>query len=223
MSDIVISTSNITKQYMKNTVVKSADISIKKGMICGLVGPNGAGKTTIMKMVGGLACQTKGEIKLFGNDGTKNVLNRVGCLIEQPALYPDMNAADHLKFYNKLVGITDNRNIDEILDMIGLKGNSKVTKKYSMGMKQRLAIGIALLGYPDFLLLDEPVSGLDPIVTKEMYALIEDLHKEGITIIMISHDIEAAKKYASHILHIGKNIFFGTKDEYIARKMDEEA
>ena len=73
------------------------------------------------------------------------------------------------------------------------------------------------------LLLDEPVSGLDPIVTKEMYALIEDLHKEGITIIMISHDIEAAKKYASHILHIGKNIFFGTKDEYIARKMDEEA
>ena len=99
----------------------------------------------------------------------------------------------------------------------------KCYRELSGGQQQRVLLARALCATQKMLLLDEPVSGLDPIVTKEMYALIEELHKDGITIIMISHDIEAAKKYATHILHIGKNIFFGTKEEYIARKMDEEA
>ena len=99
MGTTVLETYGLTKNYGRKSVVDDVNMTIYEGDIYGLIGKNGAGKTTIMKMVGGLACQTKGEIKLFGNDGTKNVLNRVGCLIEQPALYPDMNAADHLKFY----------------------------------------------------------------------------------------------------------------------------
>lgn len=145
MAAKILETYGLTKSYGRKPVVDDVNMTIYEGDIYGLIGKNGAGKTTIMKMISGLAHQTKGEIKLFGNDGTKNILNRIGCLIEQPALFPDMNASDHLKFYNKLLGITDNSNIKDILDMIGLAGNRKVTKKYSMGMKQRLAIGIALI------------------------------------------------------------------------------
>ncbi|MBO6165474.1 MAG: ATP-binding cassette domain-containing protein [Eubacterium sp.] len=198
MAAKVVETYGLTKTYGRKSVVDNVNMTIYEGDIYGLIGKNGAGKTTIMKMISGLAHQTKGEIKLFGNDGTKNVLNRVGCLIEQPSLFPDMNASDHLRFYNKLLGITDNSNVKEILEMIGLAGNRKVTKKYSMGMKQRLAIGIALLGYPDFLLLDEPVNGLDPEGIVEVRNLLIKLNKEkNMTILISSHILGELSKLST--------------------------
>ena len=198
MAAKLLETYGLTKTYGRKNVVDDVNMTIYEGDIYGLIGKNGAGKTTIMKMIGGLAYQTKGEIKLFGNDGTKKVLNRVGCLIEQPALYPDMNASDHLRFYNKLLGITDNSNVKEILELIGLKDNRKVTKKYSMGMKQRLAIGIALLGYPDFLLLDEPVNGLDPEGIVEVRNLLIKLNREkNMTILISSHILGELSKLST--------------------------
>ena len=198
MAAKILETYGLTKSYGRKPVVDDVNMTIYEGDIYGLIGKNGAGKTTIMKMISGLAHQTKGEIKLFGNDGTKNILNRIGCLIEQPALFPDMNASDHLKFYNKLLGITDNSNIKDILDMIGLAGNRKVTKKYSMGMKQRLAIGIALIGYPDFLLLDEPVNGLDPEGIVEVRNLLIRLNREkNMTILISSHILGELSKLST--------------------------
>ncbi len=220
MGTKIVETYGLTKTYGRKSVVNDVNMTIYEGDIYGLIGKNGAGKTTIMKMIGGLACQSKGEIKLFGNDGTKNVLNRVGCLIEQPALYPDLNAVDHLRFYNKLIGVTDNSNIDEILDMIGLKGNKKSTKKYSMGMKQRLAIGIALLGYPDFLLLDEPVNGLDPEGIVEVRNLLIKLNREkNMTILISSHILGELSKLSTRygIIDNGNLLEEFTEEELFER------
>ena len=165
MSDIIIKTTELTKQYMKNTVVKSADISIRKGMICGLVGPNGAGKTTIMKMLGGLVLPTEGEIELFGEKSEKGLAHsrsRMSFMIETPYAKQNMTARQNLEKLR--------------------------LKNFSLGMKQRLGIAGAMLTKPELMVLDEPVNGLDPEGIVEIRELLLKLNREEhMTIVISSH------------------------------------
>ena len=220
---------NLSLGYNSHTVVENLNFSVNTGDYLCIVGENGSGKSTLMKTILGLLKPLSGKI----TNGDGLLPDEIGYLPQQTEVQRDFPASvneivlsgcqsrcGRRPFYNRAEKALALENIRKM----GIENlRKKCYRELSGGQQQRVLLARALCATQKMLLLDEPVSGLDPIVTKEMYTLIEDLHKEGITIIMISHDIEAAKKYASHILHIGKNIFFGTKDEYIARKMDEEA
>ncbi len=213
----VLKTKELTKSYNQIPVVNNVNISVLKGDIYGLIGKNGAGKTTLMKMVCGLSQPTCGTFELFESSCVKEQQKRIGCMIEQPALYPNMTARDNLIYYNKLMGIRNNSNIDEILEVVGLtKAQKKKTKKFSLGMKQRLSIAIALLGYPDFLILDEPINGLDPTGIKEIRELILRLNKErNITILISSHILGELSKVATRygVIESGNLVEEFTKEE----------
>ena len=220
---------NLSLGYNTHTVVENLNFSVNTGDYLCIVGENGSGKSTLMKTILGLLKPLSGKI----TTGDGLLPDEIGYLPQQTEVQRDFPASvseivlsgcqsrcGKRPFYNRAEKALAQENIRKM----GIEDlRKKCYRELSGGQQQRVLLARALCATQKMLLLDEPVSGLDPIVTKEMYALIEDLHKDGITIIMISHDIEAAKKYASHILHIGKNIFFGTKDEYTARKMDEEA
>lgn len=213
----VLRTRELTKSYNQTAVVNKVNISVAKGDIYGLIGKNGAGKTTLMKMVCGLAEPTYGEIDLFESGNVKEERKRIGCMIEQPALYPDMTARDNLIYYNKLMGIKGNSNIDEILELVGLAGTQKKkTKQFSLGMKQRLSIAIALLGYPDLLILDEPINGLDPTGIIEIRELILRLNREqNITIVISSHILGELSKIATRygVIETGNLVEEFSKEE----------
>ena len=185
----VLRTNNLSKKYGKRYVVDKVNMTIEKGDIYGFIGENGAGKSTIMKMVCGIVSPTKGDIELFDNENPSLERFRIGCLIDSPAFYPEMSARKNLEIYRRAYGITDRKCVDELLQLINLNNaQDRPVKKYSLGMKQRLAIGIALLGNPDFLVLDEPMNGLDPSGIQEVRALLEHLNKERqITILISSH------------------------------------
>ena len=165
LSEMLLETRNLTKQYGHHKAVDSVNMHIKKGAIYGFIGRNGAGKTTCLKMISGLYKPTCGEIEMFGNKGKdlQKVRSRIGCLIEAPGLYGNMTAYENLNIKCKLFGIKKKSYIEEILRIIGLEDvGKKKTKHFSLGMKQRLGIGLALVGDPDLLVLDEPINGLDP-------------------------------------------------------------
>ena len=185
----VLRTNNLSKRYGKTFVVDKVNMTIEKGEIYGLIGENGAGKSTIMKMVCGIISPTTGDIELFDNENPSLERFRMGCLIDAPAFYPELSARNNLEIYRRAYGITDGKCVDEVLRQMNLTGaRDKLVKKYSLGMKQRLAIGIALLGNPDFLVLDEPMNGLDPTGIQEIRYLLEQLNKERqITILISSH------------------------------------
>lgn len=192
MGDILIKASGLTKQYMKNTVVRNADISIRKGMICGLVGPNGAGKTTIMKMLGGLVLPTEGEIELFGEKTEKGLAHsrsRMSFMIETPYAKQNMTARQNLEKLRLQKGLPDPKRIDEVLDLVGLDNTGKKSvKDFSLGMKQRLGIAGAMLTKPELMVLDEPVNGLDPEGIVEIRELLLKLNREeNVTIVISSH------------------------------------
>lgn len=195
----VLETYSLTKEYGKEKVVNNVNLNIEKGDIYGLIGKNGAGKTTIMKMICGLISQSQGDIKLFGISDLKRGRKRIGATIEQPALYPNMTAKESLIYYDKLLGITDYSNVEEILSLVGLEDTGKKkTKSFSMGMKQRLSIAISLIGNPDFLILDEPTNGLDPLGIKQIRELLLKLNYENnITILISSHILGELDKIAT--------------------------
>ena len=216
MSEYLLKANNLSKHYWKQKAVDNVNMHIKKGSIYGLIGRNGSGKTTLLKMISGLAIPTGGQIELFGNKGkeVKNVLNRIGILIDTPGLYPSMNAFDNLKLKAICSGMYKKRwifkknYIDGILDMIGLgdTGNKKV-EKFSLGMKQRLGIGMALIGEPDLLLLDEPINGLDPQGIVEVRETIIRLNAErNITVIISSHILEELYKIATNFGIINQGV-----------------
>lgn len=190
--ELVLQTNGLTKKYGDKIAVDNVNINIAKGDIYGLIGKNGAGKTTIMKMICGLISKNEGDIKLFGSSNLKKGRKRIGTIIEQPGLYPNMTAKENLIYYDKLLGITDYSNVEEVLRLVGLDGTGqKKTKAFSMGMKQRLSIAISLIGNPDFLILDEPINGLDPAGIKEIRELLLKLNYENdITILISSHILE---------------------------------
>jgi ABC-2 type transport system ATP-binding protein len=231
MSEFILATQGLTKEYSglwgrKNAAFLAADnvsMHIKKGAIYGFIGRNGAGKTTCLRMISGLSRPTHGEIELFGSSGTqlRQIRERVGCLIEAPGLYGNMSAYENLKMKCELLGIHKTGYIENILKTVGLgDAAGKKTKKFSLGMKQRLGIGLALVGEPDLLVLDEPINGLDPHGIAEVRETLLRLNEEqGITILISSHILEELSKLATDygIIHKGKLLEEITHEELMKK------
>jgi len=200
LKEYVIKARNITKTYGKRKVLDNLCMNIKKGDIYGFVGKNGAGKSTMIRVLAGLVIPNEGEIELFGHTEESKIRkerSRIGTLIETPALYLNMTAKENLELIKIQRGIPGTKCIEEVLDLVGLKDiENKKTKNFSLGMKQRLGIAMALLNDPEVLLLDEPINGLDPIGIKELRELLIKLNKErGITVLISSHILSELKKW----------------------------
>lgn len=193
--EYVLKTNNLTKRFGTKKAVNNVSINIKKGDIYGFIGRNGAGKTTLMRLVLGAAVPTSGSIELFGGKNLNSARHRIGSLIEAPSLYKDCTAFENLKRFSLLTGNSD-KELNTILRFVGLgdTGNKKVGQ-FSLGMKQRMGIAIAMLGHPDFLILDEPINGLDPAGIKDIRDLILRLNQElGMTILVSSHLLDELAK-----------------------------
>ena len=193
MNNYVIETKNLTKQYGTQKSVADLNIHVQKGRIYGLLGRNGAGKTTTMKMLLGLTQPTSGEVMIWGKPLTANekkLLPRIGSLIESPGFYPNLTATENLRIFATLRGIPNRNAIKNALDLVGLPyKDRKLFSQYSLGMKQRLAIALAVMHDPELLILDEPINGLDPIGIAEVRSFIRDLCNERGKIILISSHI----------------------------------
>ena len=190
MSNIVLETKGLTKKYGKATVVDNFSFKVEKGHICGLIGPNGAGKTTIMKMMAGLTKSNGGSLELFGTDkDLDRNRRRISFLIENPMLDINMSAYKNMEYIKYLKGIPTSEKIEDVLDFVGLGDvKNKKVKKFSLGMRQRLAIGMAILSKPEILVLDEPVNGLDPEGIVDVRKMIKRLvHEEEVTVLISSH------------------------------------
>ncbi len=197
----VIQTMGLSKRYKNRWAVDHLDLQVEQGDIYGFIGRNGAGKSTTLKLLCGLARPTMGEILLFGKPVRDPVARRrVGALIEHPGLYPDLSGRENLRLYAGLLGLdSPERQTDEVMEIMGLSpGEKKPVRHYSMGMKQRLGVGLALLGGPDLLLLDEPINGLDPEGIRQMRDLLLRLNRErGLTILISSHILGELSKIAT--------------------------
>lgn len=198
--DYVLQTDALTKIYGKARVVDQVNMHVPKGSIYGFIGKNGAGKTTFMRMAAGLAAPSSGSMMLFGSTNLERERIRIGTLIETPGIYPGMPARDNLEFLRRTFGIPEKSRVDELLTLTELSdtGKKKV-RNFSLGMKQRLGIAIALLRNPDFLILDEPVNGLDPSGILEIRQLLVRLNREKqVTILISSHILGELSKIATH-------------------------
>jgi gallidermin-class lantibiotic protection ABC transporter ATP-binding subunit len=199
MNNYILQTTNLSKTYKEQQAVKNVSINIKKNSVYGLLGPNGAGKSTLLKMITGMIKPTSGEIFFDGGKWSRDDLNNIGCLIESPPLYDNLTARENLKARTLLLGIPDSK-IDEALEIVDLKNTGKKRAgQFSMGMKQRLGIAIALLNNPKLLILDEPTNGLDPIGIQDLRELIHSFPQKGITVIVSSHILSEVEMIADHI------------------------
>ena len=193
MANEILSAKGLTKRYGHHLAVDHADLSITQGQIYGLVGRNGAGKTTIIRMVTAQTAPTEGELSLFGETGEKalsRARSRTGAMVETPSFYPYLTARQNLEYYRLQRGIPGKRMVDEVLEEVDLASTGKKTfKNFSLGMKQRLGLALALMNRPDFLLLDEPINGLDPEGIVEFRNLLLRLNRERQTTILISSHI----------------------------------
>lgn len=190
MKNYIVKTNKICKKYKSNFVLKDVSINIKKGDIYGLIGKNGAGKTTLMRIIAGLISETSGDLELFEENKSKiKNRKRIGVLIETPAFFDDMDAYNNLEYLRIYKGIPGESCVQEKLNLVGLESvEGKLIKDYSIGMKQKLGLAMALLGDPEFLILDEPTNGLDPVGIVKMRELLKKLNREkGITILISSH------------------------------------
>lgn len=219
--EYVLETNNIQKRYGHFKALTNLNMHIPKGAIYGLIGKNGAGKTTLIRLVCGLQKATSGEYTIFGiSNKSKKIINvrkRIGAIIETPSICLDMTAEDNLKEQYKIIGLPSFDNLQEILRLVGLENTWKKTvKHFSLGMKQRLGIAVALVGNPDLLILDEPINGLDPEGIIEIRELILKLNIEkGITFLISSHYLDELSKIATcfGIIDKGKIIKEITKEE----------
>lgn len=198
--EYVLKTESISKVYGTHRAVNKINMHIEKGAIYGFIGKNGAGKTTFMRMVAGLATPTEGSMELFGSKDLEKQRKRMGTLIEHSGVYANMTARENLEIVRRNLGITEKKAVDEMLTFVGLgETGKKKVKNFSMGMNQRLGIAISLLCNPDFLILDEPINGLDPEGIKEIRELLLKLNRErGITILISSHILGELSKIATH-------------------------
>ena len=202
--EFVLKTYDLVKKYRKFTALNGLSMNVPKGSIYGFVGRNGAGKTTLIRIVCGLQFSTSGNFEMFGVENTDSKIlecrKRIGAVVETPAIYLGMTAEENLKMQYLTLGIPDYRGIPELLETVGLADTGKKTaRNFSLGMKQRLGIAVALCGSPDMLILDEPINGLDPQGIIEMRELILKLnHEHGITILISSHILDELSKLATH-------------------------
>ncbi|MDE5715776.1 MAG: ATP-binding cassette domain-containing protein [Anaeroplasmataceae bacterium] len=203
MENYVLKVTHLEKKYHNFKVLDDVTMTIKKGAIYGLIGKNGAGKTTLIRIISGLQSPTSGEYVLYGTShfekGMTLSRRRMAAIIESPSIYMNMTARDNLLIQKKVCGLPTGKDIDILLELVGLKNvGVKKVKHFSLGMKQRLGIAISLASNPDFLILDEPINGLDPEGIIEMRELILKLnHEKGITILISSHYLDELSKIAT--------------------------
>ena len=209
MSEIICQTTELCKNYKNFHVLQNVNLSINRGEIYGLIGENGAGKSTLIRILTGLAFQSSGVVSLFGKtENLRYERAKIGCTVEMPALYKDMTAKQNLEIQRVQRGIPEKKCISKTLELVGLNNTKKKkVNDFSLGMKQRLALAIALLGEPEFLILDEPVNGLDPTGIIELRELLKKLAKENhVTILISSHILSELNQLATcyGFLHHGK-------------------
>ncbi len=217
---LIIKTSGLSYNYAKDVrTLHDINLQVEKGSIYGFLGPNGSGKTTTLSLLLGLLNNQQGDIEIFGEHlhaNRLNILKRIGSLIETPSLYGHLTAKENLEVYRQVYGASKAR-VAEVLDIVGLSGTGKkIVKRFSLGMKQRLSIALALLPNPELLILDEPTNGLDPAGIIEMREFIKQLNKGyGMTIVISSHLLTEVEKMVSHVGIIlnGKMLFQGTLAE----------
>ena len=208
MREIVLQTRSLSKRYKNFTALDSVDMTVYRGDIYGFIGRNGAGKTTIMKIITGLTEASGGDYEIFSKKGTAAAAQkkRLGCLIENPSFFGNLTAWQNLKYYALQKGIVDMGQIDEALSLVQLSEvKNKKYRKFSLGMKQRLGIALALLDNPDLIILDEPINGLDPLGISELRDTFKRLNKErGITMIISSHILSELYLVANRFFFIEK-------------------
>lgn len=205
---------NINKTFKKQKANDNISISVKENSIYGLLGPNGAGKSTLLKIITGMITPDSGKIIFDGRRFKRQDLAYIGALIEQAPIYDNLTARENLKVRTLLYGLPDSR-IDEVLEIVDLKdAKKKKTGHFSMGMKQRLGIAIALLNNPKLLILDEPTNGLDPVGINKMRSLISSFPKRGITVILSSHILSEVEQIVDDIgiIVCGKILYEGKFD-----------
>jgi ABC-type multidrug transport system ATPase subunit len=220
-SEVVLHLQNLTKKYGERLVVDDLSLDIHRGDIFGFLGPNGAGKTTTIRMLFGLITATSGNVTILGKSlktERAQILPRVGALIETPALYLYMSGRDNLRAVASSLGGVPNTRIDAVLDIVGLRGRQKDrVRTYSLGMKQRLGVAMALLQDPEILVLDEPANGLDPAGIVEMRDLMHNLSAEGKTVFISSHILSEVQQICTRVAIIsqGKLITETTIEELL--------
>lgn len=202
----ILKTNNLCKDFKKQKVVNNVSITVRENSIYGLLGPNGAGKSTTLKMITGMLRPTSGKVLFNGHEWNRKDLEQIGALIETPPLYENLSAVENLEVRAKLLNIPKTR-IDKVLKMVDLQNTGrKKAGQFSMGMKQRLGIAIALLNSPKLLILDEPTNGLDPIGIQELRFLIRSFPSKGITVILSSHILSEVQRIADDIGIISNGI-----------------
>ncbi len=222
MTEIICQTKDLCKNYKNFHALENVNLSIKRGEIYGLIGENGAGKSTLIRILTGLAFKSSGIINLFGKtEHLQYERAKIGCTVEMPALYKDMTAEQNLEIQRVQRGIPDKKCISKTLELVGLNNTrKKKVNNFSLGMKQRLSLAAALLGEPEFLILDEPVNGLDPTGIIELRELLKKLAKENhVTILISSHILSELNQLATcyGFLHHGKLL-----RQITAVQLDEE-
>ena len=199
MNRYILETKELTKKFGRQKAVDNLSLQIEKNSVYGLLGPNGAGKSTTLKMITGMLHKTSGEILFEDKPWSRADLEKIGALIEMPPLYDNLTAWENLKVRTLLLGLPDSR-IKEVLEIVDLKNTGKKKSgQFSIGMKQRLGIAIALLNHPRLLILDEPTNGLDPLGIQELRDLIKSFPEQGITVILSSHILSEVEQIADHI------------------------
>ena len=197
--DILLKTTNLCKRFKGQMAVNNVSLNIQRNSVYGLLGPNGAGKSTTLKMITGILKPTSGDIDFDGHPWQRKDLTHIGALIETPPLYENLTAYENLKVRTTLLGLDDNR-IEEVLQIVHLTDiGKKRVSQFSLGMKQRLGIALALLNHPKLLILDEPTNGLDPVGMEELRELIRSFPAKGITVILSSHILSEVRQIADHV------------------------
>ena len=197
--EMMLKTNNLSKTFKKQSAVNKISLNIPKGCVYGLLGPNGAGKSTTLKMITGILKPTSGEIIYDDKPWNRGVLSEIGALIENPPIYENLTARENLEVRAILLGAPKSR-IDEVLKTVSLENTGKKKAgQFSLGMKQRLGIALALLGNPKLLILDEPTNGLDPIGIEELRELLKSFPGKGITVILSSHILSEVQMMADYI------------------------
>lgn len=217
--EVVLSIRNLSKQYGKRVAVDNLSLDVRRGEIFGFLGPNGAGKTTTIRMILGLIAPTGGSVDILGKDITfyrAEILPRVGALVETPALYLYLSGRDNLRAVGSVLGGVPRARIDDVLELVGLQNRQKDrVRTYSLGMKQRLGVAMALLQDPDVLVLDEPANGLDPAGIVEMRDLMHQLSAAGKTVFISSHLLPEVQQICTKvaIINLGKLVTESTVEE----------
>ncbi|MCE1167153.1 MAG: ATP-binding cassette domain-containing protein [Sphingobacteriia bacterium] len=213
----ILQIEGLSKKFGKIEAVKNLNLSINQGEVFGILGPNGSGKTTTLGMVLGVVHQSAGTYKWFGQEPSNDIRKKIGSVLETPNFYPYLSARNNLKLAARIKGV-DFSTIDEVLTTVGLFERAESPfRTFSYGMKQRLAIGAALLGNPQALILDEPTNGLDPQGIAEIRQLVTKIASRGITIILASHLLDEVQKICSHVAIIrkGQLLFSGAVDSIL--------